>query len=44
MFRWWKRTDYQLYSSDCVTFAASVARGAGLKVPERALLPQKTPS
>jgi hypothetical protein len=42
MFRWRKRTDYQLCSSDCVTFAADVARGAGLKVPERSLQPQKT--
>jgi hypothetical protein len=41
MFQWRKRTEYQLYHSDCVTFAANVARGAGLKVPERSLVPPR---
>jgi hypothetical protein len=41
MLHWRKQTKYQLYKSDCVTFAAEVANAAGLKVPERSLLPPK---
>jgi hypothetical protein len=40
-FGWQKRTTYQLYKSDCVTFASEVAGAASLKVPERSLFPPR---
>lgn len=41
MLRWRKRTEYQLYNADCVTFGAEVAISARLKAPDRSLIPPR---